>query len=277
MKKLLTAFSVGLASLLCAFTLVGCSGSGKSDLEWVKEKGTLTIGVTAYQPMDYLDEDGQTWIGFDAEMAEKFSSSLGVRAAFQVIKWDNKVVELESKYIDCIWNGMTVLETLKEKVDFSVSYAENKQVAVIRKTDAAKYTTVDSIKTARLTAESGSAGDGVIQEDLGIAITASNYTVSDSQVNALTEVKTGNSDVAIIDYTMAYSIVGKGSYSDLQMIDTDSVVFREEEFGVAFRKGSDLTAKLNEFFKTAYADGTMAALAEKYVGVVLCDRTLSAL
>ena len=263
---LLLALVLGITSI---FALGSCMG--KSDLETIKSNGKIRIGVTVYEPMDYKDANGK-WIGFDAEMAEKFAAQLGVEVEFVVIDWDLKVGELKSGNIDLIWNGMTATDELDAEMDFSVSYAENRQVAVIKKSNADKFNSVDSIKTAKIAVEKGSAGDTVSTDTLG----ASTIARVGDQNAALVEVISGTSEVAVIDYTMAYSIVGQGNYSDLMVVDVEKVSFEREVFAVGARTGSDLLPELNKLFKNAYADGTMKELAEKYVSVALNDEALSA-
>ena len=83
-----------------------------SDLAYVKDKGTLIVGITEFEPMDYQNTAGE-WIGFDADMAKAFAESLGVKVEFQVIEWDSKVMELEGKTLDVVWNGMTLNDEVK--------------------------------------------------------------------------------------------------------------------------------------------------------------------
>ena len=100
-----------------------------AELETIKANGKLVIGTTEYEPMNYLDENGE-WAGFDTEFAQAFCETLGIEAEFIVIDWDNKYTELEAGTIDCIWNGMTITEERLENMSISVPYMENKQVLV---------------------------------------------------------------------------------------------------------------------------------------------------
>ena len=271
MKKVL---SLLLTVLFCAGSLglmAGCDNT-TSDFERIQANGKMVVGVTLYEPMDYQDENGE-WIGFDADLAKMMAQEWGVSAEFTIIRWNNKVAELNSRNIDVIWNGMTADEELGRQIDFSVSYAENMQVAVIQSSNASTIYDVDTVKAAQIAVERGSAGDTVATETLN----AGSLNRVDSQLNALLEVEAGTSDVALIDYTMAYSVVGKGDFSNLMIVDTDAVSFEREVFAVGLRKGSDLTARINALFKEYYADGTLASLAEKYQGVALNDDALSAL
>lgn len=259
MKKIV---KFGLAALMGASMLVGCSSSkpaaeetaSKTDAEQVVENGKLVVGVTDFAPMDYKDENGN-WIGFDADLATAFAKDLGIDVEIIEIDWDNKILELNNKSVDCIWNGMTLTDEVKSSMDCSVAYCNNAQVVVVNKAVADKYQDTDSLKDLTFAVEAGSAGAEQAQAyEL-------NYTEVQNQANALMEVAAGTSDAAIIDSLMAAAMVGEGtSYEDL----TYTVGLNSEEYGVGFRQGSDLVEKLNEFFKKASADGTIAKIAEKY-------------
>ena len=242
-----------LVVIMAIASLTSCGGSA-SDMDRVKENGKLVVGVTVYKPMDYLDENSE-WTGFDAELAKEFADSLGVNCQLVIITWSQKVMELDAKQIDLVWNGMTASDELGEQIDFSVSYAKNAQVAVVKK---GSTLTKDGVATATIAVEGGSAGATVAEE----TIKAAKINKVTAQIDALTEVLGGASDVAIIDITMAQSVVGKGEYADLEILDGAS--YGDEIFAVGLRKGSDLKPELDAFLKAKYADGSLAALAEKY-------------
>ena len=250
MKKFLVIM-MALVMLLGCFA--GCGGN-TGDLQAVKDAGKLVVGVTVYPPMDYLDDNNE-WTGFDAELAEMFAESLGVNCQIVIITWSNKVAELNSNQIDLVWNGMTASDDLAEEMDFSVSYAKNAQVAVVKK---GSTLTADGVKNAKIAVENGSAGAKVANE----VLKASNIVPLTAQVDALNEVLSGTSEAAIVDITMAQNMAGKGAYADLEILDGAS--YGDEIFAVGLRKGSDLKAELDAFLKAKYADGTLTALAEKY-------------
>ena len=226
----------------------------ESDLAYIQSKGTLVIGITDFEPMDYKNESGE-WIGFDADMAKAFAESLGVTAEFVEIDWDNKILELGSKTIDCVWNGMTLTAEVTSSMECSNAYCNNAQVVIVPVDKAADYQDVESCKDLTFAAEAGSAGE----EELN----ALGYTVTPvkAQSDALMEVAAGTSDAAVIDSLMAAAMVGEGTgYANL----TYTCGLNAEEYGVGFRKGSDLAQKLNDFFKTSYDDGSMLQIAETY-------------
>ncbi len=230
-----------------------------SDLAYVQDKGTLIVGITEFEPMDYQDDAGN-WIGFDADMARAFAESLGVEPVFQIITdWDNKVFELKGRTVDVVWNGMTLTEEVLSSLECSRAYFNNAQVVVVPAASSAAYAnpeaTIEDLSAATFAVESGSTGQTQAEEN------NFNYTAVADQATALLEVASGTADAAIIDYLMARAMTGEGtSYADL----TDTVVLSSEEYGVGFRKGSDMAEALNNFFHDAYQDGTMQALAETY-------------
>ena len=225
-----------------------------SDLAYVQDKGTLVVGITEFEPMDYQDENGE-WIGFDADMAKAFAESLGVDAEFIVIDWDNKILELEGKTIDCVWNGMTLTDEVTSAMECSNAYCNNAQVIIVPADVADQYQDTDSLSDLSFAVEAGSAGEAEV-DALGLT-----YTSVTSQADTLMEVAAGTSDAAVIDSLMAAAMVGEGTgYADL----TYTVGLNSEEYGVGFRKGSDLAAALNDFFADSYADGSMEACAETY-------------
>ena len=265
MKKLMALLLTGC---MMAATLVGCGAKEAtanpdadvaveetaSDLAYVKEKGVLVVGITDFAPMDYKDEAGE-WIGFDADMAKGFAQKLGVEVEFVEIDWDNKILELDGKTVDCIWNGMTLTDEVKAAMDCSNAYCNNAQVVIVPADKAADYQTVESLEGLAFAAEAGSAGEAEVTA-LGLECTPVK-----AQSDALMEVAAGTSDAAVIDSLMAAAMVGDGTgYADL----TYTVGLNSEEYGVGFRKGSDLVAELNAYFVESYAAGTMQECADTY-------------
>ena len=244
-------FAMVLVLMLC----LGMTALAEdSDLAYVQANGKLVVGITDFAPMDYKDESGE-WVGFDADMAKAFAGSLGVAVEFIEIDWDNKIMELDNKSIDVVWNGMTLTEDVKAAMECSNPYANNAQVVIVPAAVADQYQSAESIAELNIAVENGSAGEEVV--------TALGYKVTEvtTQADALMEVAAGTSDAAVIDSLMAAAMVGEGTgYPDL----TYTVGLNSEEYGAGFRKGSDLAAALNDFFKAAYADGSMLATAETY-------------
>ena len=243
-----------VASSSAASAAASASAAADSDMAYVQDKGTLVVGMTDFAPMDYRDENGE-WIGFDADMAKAFAEYLGVEAEFLEINWDNKLMELDTKGVDVIWNGMTITDEVTNGASVSEPYCNNGQVVVVSADKAADYTDTESLSGLTFAVENGSAGAEQLDE-LGIP-----YVAKTTQADALMEVASGASDACDIDLLMAGAMIGEGtSYPDL----TYTVQLNSEEYGVAFRKGSDLTDAFNTFWKEAYDEGTVMETATTY-------------
>ncbi len=274
-KKLLS-----LVLILAMAALTACGGSGgaaspsasapeapksdsqpadeadESDLTYVKNKGAMIIGYTVYEPMNYTDSNG-TFTGFDTELAKAVCQELGLTPEFVEINWDTKEIELAAKSIDCIWNGLTINDERKATMEITEPYVKNAQV-VVMKADA-EYTDASSLIGKTVCAEAGSAGEKTVQENESLA--QADYVSKEVQTACLMEVAAGTADAAVLDLTLAKAMIGEGTdYSNLAIRDRLAV----EDYGVAFRKGSDLCGAVNEAFAVLKADGTMGALADQY-------------
>ncbi len=225
-----------------------------SDVAYIQDKGTLVVGITDFEPMDYKDESGN-WIGFDADLAAKVAEDLGVAVEFVEIDWDNKILELNNKSIDCVWNGMTLTDEVTSSMDCTNAYCNNAQVVVLPADIADQYADTDSLKDLTFAVEAGSAGEAAAEE-LGL-----NCTSLTSQADTLMEVNAGTSQAAIIDLLMASAMTGEGtSYANL----AHTLELTTEQYGIGCRQGSDLASYINDELKKFYDDGTTAAIAETY-------------
>ena len=251
MKKLL---ALALTLMLTVTMFAACSNDAKTDSnEQNLEK--LVIGYTIYEPMNYMEDGSLT--GFDTEFAEAVCEKLGVTPEFVEINWDTKFVTLDSKKIDCIWNGMTISDEVKKNCDVSKAYVKNAQVVVMKEDVIENYKDVESLKDLKFAAEAGSAGEAAIKDN-GLD---KNYNPVAAQTDALLAVIGGQADACVIDITMAKSMTADGtSYDALDY----SVELTTEEYGIGFRKGSELTAKVDAIIDELNQDGTLPALAEKY-------------
>ena len=272
MKRLVSAFLAGAMALSLAAcdgaastsTVASSAASGSaaasetaaSDLDYIKEKGKLVIGYTVYEPMNYTDADGN-FTGFDTELATAVCEKLGVEPEFVEINWDTKVVELDAKSIDCIWNGMTLTDDIMANTATTKAYAKNAQVVVVK--DGTDYASTADLVGKTVVAEAGSAGEAAIEGDENLA--QADYVSKSVQTDCLMEVAAGTADAAVLDLTLANAMIGEGTdYASLAIVDE----LNAEEYGVAFRKGSDAAAAVDAAFDELKADGTMQALAEKY-------------
>ena len=264
LKRFASAFVAGVMAL----SLAACGGAAStsatassaaasgSDLDAIKEKGKMVIGYTVYEPMNYTDADGN-FTGFDTELATAVCEKLGVEPEFVEINWDTKVVELDAKSIDCIWNGMTLTDDIMANTATTKAYAKNAQVVVVK--DGTDYSSTADLVGKTVVAEAGSAGEAAIEGDENLA--QADYVSKSVQTDCLMEVAAGTADAAVLDLTLANAMIGEGTdYASLKIVDE----LNAEEYGVAFRKGSDAAAAVDAAFDELKAGGTMQALADKY-------------
>ena len=273
MKKLIsTVLAVGMAASLAACgssastaastaestasTAETTEAAADSDLDYIKGKGKMTIGYTVYEPMNYTDAEGN-FTGFDTELATAVCEKLGVEPDFVEINWDTKIVELDAKSIDCIWNGMTLTDDIMANTACTKAYAKNAQV-VVMKADSDYSSTADLVGKT-VVAEAGSAGESAINDDESLS--QADYVSKSVQTDCLMEVAAGTADAAVLDLTLATAMIGEGTdYANLAIKDE----LNAEEYGVAFRKGSDAAEAVNAAFDELKEDGTMQSLADKY-------------
>lgn len=215
----------------------------------------------------YPTTDGANLEGFDIDLAKMVAKDLGVEARFRFITWNAKEMELKGKHIDLIWNGLTIDDGRLEQFCISTPYMNNKQIAVIKKSNADKYTDKDNIKDAKFSFEESSAGQNVASSE-GF----SNILALPSQAEALMAVKAGNADVALLDSVLGNFYCSENTdYSDLMIIP--NLIFTEEQYGIAARKSDvGIIDKINTSLAKLQANGELAKLAEKYgLEGELCD------
>ncbi len=244
------------------------SGQTESDLAYIQGNGKLVIGYTVYAPMNYTDDEGN-FTGFDTELARAVCQRLGVEPEFQEIVWETKEVELAGKTIDCIWNGMTLDADREANMNCTVPYVKNAQVVVVK--SGTEYTDTSSLIGKTVVAEVGSAGEvqiiGSADSEPDANLAQADYVGKSVQTDCLMEVKAGTADAAVLDMTLANAMTGEGTdYADLEIVDELAV----ENYGVAFRKGSDVRDAVNDIFAEMVSDGTLKALADQY-GLELAD------
>ena len=226
------------------------------------QKDKLVCGVTIFEKMNEKNPDG-TWTGFETEFAEAVAAKIGMDVEFVEITWEQKYAELNSGAINCIWNGFTANASEKDGtkrsdlVDFSYGYMLNQQCIVVKADRLAEFSSEAALAGKNAIAEGGSAG-----ESYAATVNAKSVIAAPAQINTFIEVKSGAVDFAVVDIVLAENICGKGDYNDLAIVD--AIELDSEVYAIGFKKGSDLTAKVNAAIKELEADGTLAALAEKY-------------
>ena len=249
MKKTLALI---LALVMCAIGFASCA----------KSNDVLTCGVTIIPNLNEQDADGN-WIGFESEFAMEVGKILGMEVKFQVIDWAQKYNELNSGAIDCVWNGFTANSSddgvkRSDLVDFSYGYMLNQQCIVVKAADVANYTSEAALAGKKACVEGGSAGEAYAKT----VTDADKIVKATAQINAFTELKSGAVDFIVVDILLAQNLCGKGDYADLAIVVADTAA--TEIYAIGFKKGSDLTAKVNAAIKELEENGKLMELAKKY-------------
>lgn len=271
MKNIKKILAVVMAAIVIAATFVACTSNktstpeanAESDLAYVQGNGKLVIGITYFKPMDYIDEKTKELTGFEVEFGKAVCEKLGVTPEFQEIYWDGKEKELAAKNIDCIWNGLTITPERQEAMSITNPYMNNKQVIICKKENADAYAVAGALEGKTVVAEKESAGEEAIADKAyADYFEKANYVAVESMKTAMMEVKAGTADAAVIDYVTGIGSLVEGSdYEDLVILEKS---FADEQYGIAFRKGSDITAEVNKAIDELKADGTLEKIAEKY-------------
>ena len=277
MKKFIsTVLALGMAVSLAA-----CGGSAStaastestaasaaeatadSDLAYIKNKGKMTIGYTVYEPMNYTDADGN-FTGFDTELATAVCEKLGVEPDFVEINWDTKIVELDAKSIDCIWNGMSIDDERREKLNLSEPYLNNQQVVVVL-SDSGINTLAD-LAGKEVILQAGSTAEGALDSHPEVKETLKDGQAIpvDNNVQAMMELKNGTGDAVIMDAVVARYYLNLEDGDAYKILDE---VLSEEEYAIGFRKGDqELRDEVQKILGEMKADGKLAEITIKWFG-----------
>ncbi|TAH67379.1 MAG: amino acid ABC transporter substrate-binding protein, partial [Anaerolineaceae bacterium] len=250
-----------------ALSLSACgSKAGDKDNSWdyIEKNGKLILGLDdSFPPMGFRD-DADNIVGFDVDLAKAVADELGVELVLQPIQWTAKEQELQTKNIDCIWNGFSVTEERLEQLTLSIPYMENTIAMVVVNGSGIK--TRDDMAGKRMAVQGGSSAEETLNSDENKAFRESLGEVNGSfkdYVTALMDLETGNSDAVLMDSVVANYMINEAG-KDFVVLE-DSLV--AEEYAIGFRKGEEALANaVNEALRDLKADGTVAKIATKWFG-----------
>ena len=259
MKRLMATV---LAVIMACTMLAAC---GKSTEEAsgnsvpVSERTTFIMGIDPeYPPFSALGEDGN-YTGFDVEVCQAVCDKLGWKMEIFGVNWDEKLVQLDSYECDCVWSGMTILDSMKEAgYVISEPYYDNTQVLVV-KADSG-YASSEDLKGKVVAVQLGTSGESLLNGDLSdLAATFSNVVTCNSFLSCFTELEGNAVDAVFVDMPVAASYVA--DHDGLSIIDES---LGAEQYGIAFRAGEeDLCAAVDKAVQELVKDGTYAEIASK--------------
>ena len=270
MKKII---KLGSALVLVGLVLVGCGetkekATSESNNKWteVEKKGELVVGIDdTFVPMGFRDENDKI-VGFDIDLAEVVTKELGIKAKFQPIDWSLKETELDNGTIDVIWNGYTVTDARKEKVDFTENYLLNEQVLVSLK--ESNINSFSDMKDKVLGAQEGSSGAESFEnvpEVLKDYVKDNEAILFPTFTEAFLDLEAKRIDGLLIDKVFAEYYVSQQKDSSLYTISDSE--YENENFAIGVKKGeTELVDKLNEGLNKAYEDGSSIVVSQKWFG-----------
>lgn len=245
MKKLTALF----ISFILMFSLSACSSQQSSQAEDNK----LIIGVDdTFAPMGFRDDSGNL-VGFDIELSQELLSKLGYEAEYQVIDWSMKEAELENGNIDLIWNGYSITDARKEKVNFTQSYLDNKQIIVVMADSDISSKADLAGKTVAVQKES-SAYEAVMADSIASSLNGGEPVQFDTNNDAFMDLEAGRSDALVADEVFAkYYIKLRGS-ENYKVLSED---FGSEEYGIGVRKSdTELLKQIDDMLTQMKEDGS---------------------
>ena len=262
MKRIiiLTVLVLSLSILLTA-----CGGNDSSVETWaeLEDRGSIIVGLDdTFVPMGFRDNNGNL-VGFDVDMAKEAISRMGMEVEFQPIDWNLKEQELDSGNIDLIWNGYSITNERKEKVNFTKPYLDNLQI-IVSLSDSDIETIDDLEGKIVCTQNSSSALEAIEKSGAKETFKDGEVILFDTYNEAFLDLEAGRVDVVVADEVLAkYYITEKGE-ENYKIIEGD---FGDEEYGVGVRKGDKtLLDKLNQALDEMREDGTAAEISEKWFG-----------
>jgi polar amino acid transport system substrate-binding protein len=273
MKKRVTALILAVITVMLAFSLAGCGGKGgeeSSTKEKIKNESvsygseesrtSFTMGIDPeYPPFSYMGDDGE-YTGFDVEVCKAVCDYLGWDFEVFGVNWDQKLIQLDAGECDCVWSGMTILDSMKESgYVISRPYFDNEQVLLVKAGSGFKSS--KDLAGKDVAVQLGTSGESLLNEDLAdLAATFGNVITCDSFLKCFTELEGNAVDAVFVDRPVADSYVAE--HDGFVIIDED---LGAEQYGIAFRSGdTQLCALVEGAIDALVADGTYAEIAAKY-------------
>ncbi|OOM13574.1 amino acid ABC transporter substrate-binding protein [Clostridium saccharobutylicum] len=271
-NKLLKKLAIIGVVVTLGTSLVACGGnsaankSGDSKAEAsTLDKDELVIGLDdTFVPMGFKDDSGEL-VGFDVDLAKAVGEKLNKKIKFQAIDWSMKESELKNGNIDLIWNGYSINDERKEKVDFSKPYLNNTQV-IVTLADSPINTKAD-LAGKKVGAQDQSTAVDAVENDKDNIMSKFNggnlVTFADNN-DALMDLEAKRLDAIVVDEILArYYIKARGEEKYKILKDN----FGQEQYGVGIRKGdTKFVDAFNNALDEVIADGKAAEISKKWFG-----------
>ena len=272
LKKLVAC---GLAMVMVVGTFASCGGAGEDAkggdaASQTAVEGTLTVGLDdTFAPMGFRDEDGNL-VGFDIDLANKVGEQIGMKVEFKPIAWDTKDMQLKSKNIDCVWNGMSATPERMEEMALSNKYLDNTIILMVMNDSDVKVKDGKDLANYKIGTQADSSALALLQENEAAESYAENITEYPDYDKALMALKSGRVDVLAID-----QVLGEYKNKNLGgMLKVCDFSLGQDAYSIGFRKeDTALRDAVNDALKALIDNGESKKISEKWFGtdIVIFD------
>ncbi|MFW5827599.1 MAG: amino acid ABC transporter substrate-binding protein [Alkalispirochaeta sp.] len=257
--------SIALLVLAGIATSAFAGGAGETatgedtSLDYIMDKGELVLGLDdSFPPMGFRDDDGEI-VGFDIDLAREVTDRMGVELRLQPIDWDSKTLDLNSRDIDVIWNGMTITPEREEQVTFSKPYIANRQIVIVQADS--DIDTLADLDGATVGLQLGSSAQDAVESEPEVRESFAEMSRYQDNVQALLDLEVGRIDAVVVDEILGRYYISQRPES----FDVASEYFTEEQYGIGFRKGEEAFAeRVDEILDEMVEDGTAAEISQKW-------------
>lgn len=225
---------------------------------------TFIMGIDAeYPPFSYMDDNGD-YTGFDVEICAAACEKLGWDFQVFGVNWDEKLIQLDAGECDCVWSGMTILDSMKEAgYVLSAPYYDNTQVILVK--ESSGITSSADLAGKDVAVQLGTSGEALLQDDLAdLAATFNNLITCDSFLKCFTELDGNAVDAVFVDLPVAVAYAAE--HEGFVVINEE---LGAEQYGIAFRSSdAELCAAIEGAVAELVEDGTYAEIAANYPDIV---------
>lgn len=270
MKKLFGLILILALALATMFAFTGCGDPQKTDgnaltgWDYIEDKGELIVGLDdTFAPMGFRDESGEL-VGFDIDLAKAVGEELGVKIKFNPIDWNAKEMELASKRIDCIWNGMSATPERQKKMALTNKYLDN-SIIILAKDDTVKVENAKDLANYKVATQVDSSALESMKANPDYSAFEKNVTEYKTYDEAILDMKAGRIDCIVVDQVL-------GEYKNSKMKPEEKMVlcdykFADDSYAIGCRvEDKDVAAKITEAIDKTIASGKAEEISNKWFG-----------